>query len=191
MSRQGGLYNDDGIDVAAKALLPIVDRMFEKGERIDQSDFADSYVTTATAALGPRLTGPRVALQELAVLIDSSLVESDVTFMPMMLKTLPTIHSLWSYRLECCTSEFVRWWSFHAPQPRLVIVRTTQRPEAAALFDDVQPPVSGYSIRGARTPVHHYCGRRRLAGIDVVRKVGCAARTLVGRLSRRRFALAR
>jgi hypothetical protein len=56
-------------------------------------------------------------------------------------------HSLWSYRLECCGQEFSRWWTYHAQQPRLAIVRTAQRSTAAALCGDIQPNKAGYSIR--------------------------------------------
>jgi hypothetical protein len=148
MAMQGGLYADQTIDLAAKALLPVLDRALATGKTIDSTEFANDYVAALTTSLGPRLRRPEVLFQQLAEFADSSLAESDEALVSGILKMLPANHSLWSYHsLDCCGTEFLRWWTAHASEPRLAIVRLNQGSAAALLCGDTPPRKPGLSIR--------------------------------------------
>ena len=62
-ARRRGLYNDDDVDAAAKALLPLIDWMFEAGHSIDDPAFADAYVGALSHAMGARLRSCYESLQ--------------------------------------------------------------------------------------------------------------------------------
>jgi hypothetical protein len=148
VARHRGLYNDDDVDAAAKALLPIIDWMFEAGHSINDPAFADAYVDALSRTMRPRLRAPALVLQELAALADVSLADSDGTFMPAIQQAFPSNHSLWSYRVRCCGQDFERPWSDHAgKQPRLAIVPVERRHEVLALQNEPKLDKPGYSIR--------------------------------------------
>jgi hypothetical protein len=147
-ARRRGLYNDDDVDPAAKALLPLIDWMFEAGHSIDDPAFADAYVGALSHAMGARLRAPALVLRELAAVADASLADRDGTFMAPIQQAFPSNHSLWSYRVHCCGQDFERPWSEHAgKQPRLAIVPVERRHDVLALHGSAKLDKPGFSVR--------------------------------------------
>lgn len=123
MSYVGGLYANRDVDLAAKALLPLVDAAIARGDSLDAPSFAGEYLLALRQVIGSRLQSPAIALQELAVIAEPDLVGDERTLTRAILESLPTNHGLWTDTAACCGSEFHRSWSRHKVRPRLAIVR--------------------------------------------------------------------
>lgn len=129
-------------------MLPIVDRAFANGQRVDDPAFAEAYVAALVTDLGASLRSPRLQLQELAVVADSKLARTDGSYGPFVIRSLGLRnYSIWGYDHTCCGGDFLDKWQAHHEHARLAVVRVNQRSRATlALCNAEATERPGYSI---------------------------------------------
>lgn len=69
-ARKNSFYNNDSIDRAAKAILPMLDERLKNKQTINDADFVNDYISALEKAFGEDLLKPKLYLSEMFLFID-------------------------------------------------------------------------------------------------------------------------
>jgi len=64
-------YNNDSIDRAAKAIMPLLDERLKNNRTIDDAKFVDDYIAALEKAFGDDLLKPKLYLSEMFLFVDA------------------------------------------------------------------------------------------------------------------------
>ena len=70
LAAQKSFYNNDSIDRAAKAILPLLDKRLKSGKTIDDAKFVDDYISALEKSFGADLLRPKLYLSEMFLFVD-------------------------------------------------------------------------------------------------------------------------
>lgn len=75
VQRPRSFYDDDVIDAAGKALMPVLDSLLRAGATLREPATVDAIRRAVVTAMGPRLLGPRALLHDVWGFIDDDVAE--------------------------------------------------------------------------------------------------------------------
>ncbi|GLC25676.1 hypothetical protein [Roseisolibacter agri] len=75
VERPLSFYNDDVIDVAGKALMPVLDSLLRAGATLREPATLDAIRRAVATAMGPRLLSPRALLHDVWGFVDDGVAE--------------------------------------------------------------------------------------------------------------------
>ena len=70
LAARKSFYNNDSIDRAAKAILPMLDERLKNGKTIDDAGFVDEYISALEKSFGADLLKPKLYLSEMFLFVD-------------------------------------------------------------------------------------------------------------------------
>lgn len=70
VARRNSFYNNDSIDRAAKAILPLLDEQLKNKKTISDDRFASNYISALEKAFGEDLLKPKLYLSEMFLFVD-------------------------------------------------------------------------------------------------------------------------
>lgn len=73
LAAKKSFYNNDSIDRAAKAILPLLDERLKSGKTIDDAGFVDDYIAALEKSFGADLLRPKLYLSEMFLFVDKKI----------------------------------------------------------------------------------------------------------------------
>jgi hypothetical protein len=117
-ARPESFYDVESIDVAAKAILPVVDAALNDGGSITDPGFSRRYVEALNGHMGDLWQSPYMTLTEFKTVIDAKVDREVIDF------AIRTLHanSVWSDWFPCCDADFNGLWNANTGFTRVAII---------------------------------------------------------------------